>query len=172
MKLFKHLKPKAGFSIIEILAVLFVVSMAMLGVVSLIVQNIQAQSINKNNLIASSLAQEGLEIVRQVRDVNWKNSQPFDTYLADGSYTVDYRTGTTTPMSDITATKVYLKDGFYVHNSGSESGLTPTIFNRQIIIARLNSYSGKPLQVRSIVSWNDHSHPYHYELQTLLFDWR
>lgn len=156
----------------EILVVLFLVSTAMLGVVSLIIQNIQVQSINKNNLIASSLAQEGIELIRQVRDNNWQYSQVFNAALGDGSYRVDFRVYGATPIISTNETKLYIKDGFYVHDFGGESGLTPTIFSRQVVISRLNSYDGQPLQVRSVVTWTDHNHPYRYELQTLLFDWR
>ena len=170
MKTSKNLKFKAGFSLMEILVVLFIVSTAMLGIVSLIIQNIQVQSINKNNLIASSLAQEGIELIRNVRDINWKNGDDFDTNLSDGFYRIDYRGGI--PTYDNSAAKIYLKNGLYVHDSGSESGLTPTVFSRQIAVVKLTSEIGQPLKVKSIISWTDHNHPYRYELQTLLYDWR
>lgn len=169
---FKSPQFKEGFSLIEILSVLFVISMALLGIVSLINQNIQVQNINKNNLIASSLAQEGIELIRNVRDTNWLSGKDFDYYLSDGTYRIDYRGNQPVPTTDISQNKLYLKDGFYLHDNGGESGLTPTIFNRQIVVDRLPDYEGKPLQVRSIISWTDHNKPYRYELQTLLFDWR
>jgi prepilin-type N-terminal cleavage/methylation domain-containing protein len=172
MKNFKCLQAKAGFSLMEILVVLFIVSTALLGIVSLIIQNIQVQNINRNSLIASELAQEGIELIRNVRDINWRNSQSFDAYLSDGSYKVDYRTsGMSIPITDISQAQIYIKNGFYVHDSGSESGLTSTIFSRQIFISRINSYPGNPLEARSVVTWIDHNRPYRYELQTLLFDW-
>lgn len=176
--IFKRLKVKAGFSLIEVLAVLFIVSLTLLGVVSLIIQNIQVQSINKSNLIASSLAQEGIELIRHVRDDNWKNNQSFDMGLSDNSgteyyYTVDFNTGTATLITDSNQSKLFLNsEGFYVHNLGSAVSLTETIFSRQVAVVRLNSYPGSPLQVRSIVSWTDRTKPYRYELQALLFDWR
>ena len=154
----------------EILVVLFLVSSAMLGVVSLIVQNIQVQSVNKNNLIASSLAQEGIELIRQTRDLDWQGHQPFGTFLADGSYWVDYRS--IVPTSATTTDPLYIKDGFYVHKNDWETGLTPTVFSRQIVITRYPAYPGSPLGVRSIISWVDRNRPYRYELQDLLFDWR
>ncbi len=170
MKTSKNLKFKAGFSLMEILVVLFIVSTAMLGIVSLIIQNIQVQSINKNNLIASSLAQEGIELIRNVRDNNWKNNNDFDTNLSDGFYRIDYRGGV--PVYDNSAAKIYLKDGFYMHDNGGDIGLTPTIFNRQIAVVKLTTEIGQPLKVKSIISWIDHNHLYRYELQTLLYDWR
>lgn len=146
--------------------------MALLGVVSLISQNIQVQNINKNNLIASSLAQEGIELVRNIRDTNWLSGQAFDSYLSDGTYRMDYRGSRPVPTTDISQNKLYLKDGLYLHDNGGELELTPTIFSRQIVINKLSSYQGEPLQVRSIISWVDHNKPYRYELQALLFDWR
>lgn len=172
MKLFTKIKFKKGFSIIEILVVLFIVSVSLLGVLSLLIQNIQVQNINKNNLIASSLSQEGIELIRQVRDNNWQNSRPFNTFLGNGSYVVDFQTGQPLMTSNSADFRLYLKDGLYVHKNIWDSGLTSTLFSRQIIINRLNSYAGMPLQVRSIVSWTDRNRPYRYELQTLLYDWR
>lgn len=169
MKLLKKRQP--GFSLIEILAVLFIVSMSMLGVVSLIIQNIQAQSINRNNLVASSLAQEGIELVRQTRDSNWRAGKFYSTDLDNGTYMIDYRS--IKPMAlDVSGGKLYLQNGYYINQSGSDVGLTSTIFSRQIIIQKQTASIGSPLQIRSIVSWTDHQKPYNYELRTLIFDWK
>ncbi|MEI6835484.1 MAG: hypothetical protein WCK59_01575 [Candidatus Falkowbacteria bacterium] len=172
MKLFKKLQTKAGFSLIEILAVLFVVSTSLLGILSLINQNIQVQSINRNNLIASSLAQEGVELIRQTRDSNWRAGVAYGTNLGTGSYRIDYRQDAPTPVSTLSEAQIYLKNGFYVNNSGGETGLTPTIFYRQVFLNKPSGYLGAPLQVRVLISWTDRKHPYNYELRTLLFDWR
>ena len=140
---------------------------------SLIIQNIQVQSINKNNLIASSLAQEGIELIRQVRDNNWQQSRAFDYYLWGSSYVVDYKNGLPVNTSDLSMAKLYLMDGLYINNIHNETNVTPTIFSRQIFINKIvGVYPGNPLQVRSVVTWTDHNRPYRYELQTLLFDWR
>lgn len=172
MNLLTERKLKQGFSIMEILVVLFIVSVSLLGVLSLLVQNIQVQNINKNNLIASSLSQEGIELVRRVRDNNWENGRTFNYSLADGSYRIDFQTGQTYTTNNPEDFRLYLKDGLYVHKTLADGALPSTIFSRQIVVNRLNSYLGAPLQVRSIVSWRDHNRPYRYELQTLLYDWR
>lgn len=153
----------------EILAVLFVVSIALLGVLSLIIQNIQVQSVNKNNLVASSLSQEGIELIRQIRDNNWQKFLSFDAGLADGTYRIDYRDSVVTPVSVASDYSLFTQNGFYVHDNGVGVDYVPTIFSRQIVINKLSS---EVLQVRSIVSWIDHKRPYRYELQTLLYDWR
>jgi prepilin-type N-terminal cleavage/methylation domain-containing protein len=168
-------KKKSGFSLIEILAVLFIVSVALLGLVSLIVQNIQAQSINKNNLIAYNLAQEGIELIRQTRDSNWKNSLPYDTNLADGTYYMDYRMDKP-EIASLSSGKIYLLNvsGYlnYVNLQAGDSGAIPTIFTREIYLDKPVGYEGNPLQVRVLVTWSDRGHAYRYELRTLLFDWK
>lgn len=166
----KKLKFKAGFSLIEILAVLFVVSVSLLGVVSLIVQNIQVQSINKNNLVASSLAQEGIELIRKKRDSNWRSQINFDSGLtSEDPYIVDFYNIEPETISDSAAAKLYINEnGYYSHNNLGSS----TPFSRAIYIRKLESYEGEPLEVRSLVSWEGQNRSYNYELRTLLFNWR
>jgi len=169
MKNLEKLQP--GFSLIEILAVFFVVSMAMVGVVSLIIQNIQAQSINKNNLMAASLAQEGIELVRQTRDSNWRAGRAYDSDLSDGTYMIDYRQ--IKPLAvDSSGAKLYLQNGFYINQTGADAVATTTIFSRQIIIEKQIASIGQPLQIRSIIAWTDRQRPYTYELRTLLYNWK
>jgi len=60
-----------GQSLIEMLVALFILVTALTATIVLIVTSINAgrQSINK--LIATSLAREGIEVVRNIRDSNW-----------------------------------------------------------------------------------------------------
>lgn len=167
------IKNKKGFSLIEVLAVLFVVSLGMVGVVSLIIQNIQVQSINKNNFIAYNLAQEGIELIRRSRDSQWREGRNIEAALMPGlRYRIDYRQDDPEVISNTSEAKIYLFNNFYINSTGAESPLIETPFSREIFIDKLNSYDGNPLQVRSVVSWLDRGKPHSYELRTLLFDWR
>lgn len=168
----KNIQHKSGFSLIEVLAVLFIVSVALLGVVSLIVQNIQAQSVNKNNLIAYNLAQEGIELIRQTRDSNWKTGDAYDKDLADGDYYMDYLMDKPLPVISSSNSQIYLHNGYYINIKGGESGAVPTIFYREIYLDKPAGYDGDPMQVRTLITWTDRNHPYRYELRTLLFDWK
>ncbi len=60
-----------GQSLIEMMVALFILVAALTATIVLIVTSINAgrQSINK--LIATSLAREGIEVVRNIRDSNW-----------------------------------------------------------------------------------------------------
>ena len=62
-----------GFSLMEMMVVISITTIGLLGISSLVVQNQRAQSVNKNYIIGSMLAQEGLELIRNIRDNNWLN---------------------------------------------------------------------------------------------------
>src|SRR3990172_140667 len=62
-----------GFTIIEVIIAISLVNIGLLAISSLVIQNIQTQDINREYIIASMLAQEGLELARNIRDNNWRN---------------------------------------------------------------------------------------------------
>ncbi|MFA6514629.1 MAG: type II secretion system protein [Patescibacteria group bacterium] len=163
----KKIQNKPGFTLIEIIAVLFIVSLGLVGVLSLIIQNIQGQNLNKNNIIAYQLAQEGVEFVRKVRDTNWNNNDPvWDNYLAPGSYYMDYLDETPNLLTVDSQGDLYKDiDGFYVHGGG----VTQTNFNRIIEITSTSTYS---IVIHSRVSWMDHKQNYEYDLAATLFNWK
>ena len=70
---------KKGFSLIEIMFVVFIVSVGFIAVASLTTKTIAVAQTNKNSLIANTLAQEGIELTRYLRDQNWLyvNGAPF-----------------------------------------------------------------------------------------------
>lgn len=167
---------KRGFTLLEIMVVLFVISLGMVGVLSLIIQNIQAQSYNKNNLIAYQLAQEGVELIRKVRDSNWKQSLPYNTNLADGQYYMDYLDNVPTlcnPNDHEQAEKLVLKqdeNGFYFNESLTSTGVTTSSgFSRLITIRNIDA---KSLQVTVKVSWKEKGRDSSYILDTYLYDWK
>ena len=60
-----------GYSFIEGMFAMAVVTVGMLAVVQLITDNLSIYSNEKSSIEAAFLAQEGLEIARNVRDNNW-----------------------------------------------------------------------------------------------------
>lgn len=164
MRYFK--RQQSGFTLVEILAVLFVVSIGLIGVLSLIVQNIQSQNINKRTIAAYQLAQEGLELVRKVRDTNWKDGNDWNKDLADGTYYMDYLDEIPHLVENATDSELYMNDsGFYIHNGLS----SPTPFSRTIEIVSISSGA---MRVYSHVNWYDRDKVFNYDLETLFYDWR
>jgi type II secretory pathway pseudopilin PulG len=177
LKIGRHGAARPAFTMVEIIVVLMVVSVGLVGILALIVQNIQSQSYNKNNLIANHLAQEGIELIRKVRDSNWKAGQPFYTNLAAAAsygvtnqYYMDYRDAAPHTHNVATPAELILKqdaNGWYFHDINSSA--TSTIFSRLITTQLVDANS---LQVNAVVTWSDHNRNFSYALQTLLYDWR
>lgn len=65
-----HFSLKKGFTLLETMVALAVITAAVVGPVSLITKGIFDFSFAKNKIIAANLAQEGMELVRAVRDNN------------------------------------------------------------------------------------------------------
>ena len=75
MKIYKN---KSAFSIIEILVGMFIFSMWIISIYALISSSVRVNEYNKNYIIASNLAREQLELLRNNRDYNYEKLQKFD----------------------------------------------------------------------------------------------
>ncbi len=65
-----ELGARGGFTLVETLVALAVILAATVGPVSLITRGLSDFSFSKNKLIATNLAQEGIELIRAVRETN------------------------------------------------------------------------------------------------------
>jgi len=83
---------RSGFSLIEIIVVTGIITLAFMGILSLVKRAIVVYYSNQKYLEAAVMAQEGLELTRYVRDQNWLTDLPFYQNLAqtsaDGSVTI------------------------------------------------------------------------------------
>jgi Tfp pilus assembly protein PilV len=168
MMIRKKIQP--GFSIVEVVISLGIITMGLLGVVSLAVQSIQVKSMNKNYLVGSLLAQEGLELVRNIRDSNWLiPGNTWKTDLADasndGTFAIDYRASIDDTPNNVTdaGAKLYFKNNYYAHDPTG----TDAHFSRLITITD----SGNHLAASSTVLWYDRG-VHTYTAETYFFDWR
>jgi len=128
-----------GFTLIEVLAAILVLTIGLVSVLSLVSYNIKQGSQTMNQIIAFNLAQEGIEIVRNIRDTNIKQGNDYDLNIANGN--VDYDSGGVVDDID----ELYLISDKYVHDAGA-----PTPFKRHI---EIDSSAGDHLKVESIVEW-------------------
>jgi len=70
-----------GFTLLEVILAITILTIAVGGSFALISQTIAAVSVIQSKLIASYLVQEGMEIVKNIRDTNWLKNQPWDQNL-------------------------------------------------------------------------------------------
>ncbi len=177
-------KAKKGFSLIEAITAVFIVSMALVSVLAVAQTTVRAQTINKYAIISSMLAQEGLELVRNVRDTNWRNSWNWKTgdgthtntdivqSSGNNTYTIYINPSTnsivinSTPNSiNDAGTELYQDaNGYYVH--AATVNLTP--FRRLIQVNDQGDYLEVTCIVQAQGSGND---TYTYKASTLLYDW-
>lgn len=158
-------KKSPAFTLVEIIVILFIISVGLIGVLSLVIQNMQSQIINKNNIIAYQLAQEGLELVRKTRDTNWANANPWRQGLADGTYYMDYLDAIPQFLGNDTESILY-KDasGNYLHEGTSGQ----TRFSRNIVLTTRDDGS---IRAVANVIWSDRTRTFNYYLETWLYDW-
>lgn len=69
--LHKTAKNGAGFTLLEMLLALAVVSVGIMGAFTLSLANLHTARDNYNRILAANLAREGVELVRNIRDSNW-----------------------------------------------------------------------------------------------------
>ena len=138
-----------GFTILEVMLAIFILTAAVVGSFSLIQQTLHASSLNQSKLIAYYLGQEGIEIVRNIRDNNWLEqyrSDPalsWDDGLDEGEYIVAFGDQALRVFED---TFLNLNDdGFYDY-----AGTSPTTFKRKITINKIDSSA---LSATVEVSW-------------------
>jgi len=78
---------KKGFTLLEVIITIFIVSIGLIGILSLVNISLKGPALSKDRLIASGLAQEGIEIVRDIRksNVNWGDWEWYSGATATGT---------------------------------------------------------------------------------------
>jgi len=161
---------RSAFSLIEIMAVILIVSLGLVGTVNLATQNIQAQTVNEDSLIAYQLAQEALELARQIRDTNWILGNDWRDDMAPGKYCVDYRNLSAVSITAINDCPLYLdaNNFYYSPTIGAGAETTPHHFSRMLEVGTGTSSA----QVMATVSWTSRNGGVQsYNVETVLYDW-
>ncbi len=164
-RLFKNFKSDDGFTIIELVISIFVLSIAISGIFSAFSIMLILTSDSANRLTAIYLAQEGMEIVRNIRDNNWLN---MDTCAADSGCTpntytwLDGLNCVSGCEADYTLTELHSFSGDYLKIDANgfynSTGGVQTKFERKIIITQIPDVNNQPddhiIKVIAQVSWD------------------
>jgi prepilin-type N-terminal cleavage/methylation domain-containing protein len=172
-----------GFTLLEIIVAAFVISLVAGGVFSLVIFNLRAVGDVGKHLEASYLAQEGIEVVRNLRDANYLairkgTCDPIATpncWKGVGAGSFANLTGCTTALGGCqasydTASPPYLiayADVFLLRDANGMYNYTPgsvTPFKRKITIDHPNDDT---LAVNVEVLWNQRS----VVASTELYNW-
>lgn len=181
----KYLNNQDGQTLIETLIAIFLLTTALVTGLGLAVYVLSSTSSNKQEIIATSLAREGVEVVRAMRDSNWlagdaegatwdltscadignrfcypkayQAVQGYNSYnLAVGNYRLSFSSGNWTLESNSNYNLYHQSDGTYTHTASGASN-----FARKVVITSntaspfTNQNSNWELIVKSIVGWRD-----------------
>jgi len=174
-----------SFTILEVILAITVLTLAVGGSFVLISQTLASVSVVQSKLIASYLVQEGMEIVKNIRDTNWlKFQSSWDQGLDEGDcwegyYQTgappDYPSFTSCPRPYQYENLSFLRideNGFYGYFFGD-----PTIFKRKITISDKvdldDPLDGKidKLKVSVEVLWKERGKMYSIIAQEYLYNW-
>lgn len=75
----KNILHKQAMSIIEVMIAIFIFTLWIASVFMIIISAGNINSYNKNFIIASNLAREQIELIRNIRDTNYKKFQKWNT---------------------------------------------------------------------------------------------
>ncbi len=185
-----------GFTLIEMLVSIFIIAFSLVGIFNLNSKYNQQTLQEKESFIATLLAQEGIEIIKNMRDTNSLNDQcwtnnidntntctippPSGVCVTQG-FEIDYNNqggtgagltgwGNTEDTTDPAGGHyLYLKNGFYGYDNSSASW---TPYRRRIFISYPYSADStvlyKGVHIRSVVYWKGKQ----VEVRQEIFDWR
>jgi prepilin-type N-terminal cleavage/methylation domain-containing protein len=160
---------KNGFTIIELIIAIFVLSIGIIGVYNVFSMVSILTSDLSDRLTAAYLAQEGMELVRNVRDKNWLDMDGClatpDCQIGNHKW-LDYLNygscGNTSIGCEIDYRDSYSNSGEYLNidSNGLYSydtlNATPTKFKRKVIINTVTDVDGKSDHIVNVevhVSW-------------------
>ena len=158
-----YLKKSEGFTLLELLFVISIFTMAALAIFTIAQYPLFRTSISISRLTAAYLSKEGIEIVRNIRDENWLNGRLWNTGLGAGEYELDYDDSS---LSIFSGRKLRFDGNYYNLDFGGE-----TKFTRKITITPDIDEGADILKVVSEVSWNEKGNSYSFKVQENLYNW-
>jgi len=167
----------SGFTMIELMVTIFVVMVGLIGVFIIAQHPFSYIQPIFSQLTAAYLAQEGVEIVRNLRDENWLDlSEPSPNWYeglgseAGISYEVSYDGDLidcgNCEFDDLQPFRV---DEFYSYSSGVE-----TKFKRKVTITQIDDPSGGDidyLEVEVLIEWEEKGKRDSFLAQENLYPW-
>jgi len=163
-----------GFTLIELVITIAVLSLGIIGVYSAFNPIVVATYNLSSRLTATYLAEEGMEVVRNIRDTNVANAKLWSAELAGCSLgcQLDYKTGTNAQLFE-DQLKVYDDKNFLVQNADGFYGYgdgQKTLFTRKITITQNDSPDIMKVQVQ--VFWNYNGQPLSFQTSGYLYNYR
>ena len=165
-----------GFTLVETLVAITIIALAMVGPLYAVQQSLNASRSARDQLVASSLAQEGIEYVRSIRDANYLAVLGGGTrswlYGLDGS---NGSTNCTSPcvVDPVRRTISNTITPLRLNNQNlytQQNGFPNTRYTRTVQVAAVPG-STTEVVVTVTVSWSTNNKPYTVTLTERLHNW-
>ncbi|PIU80361.1 MAG: hypothetical protein COS71_03655 [Candidatus Moranbacteria bacterium CG06_land_8_20_14_3_00_40_12] len=138
---------KKGYSLLEVMLVIFILGTALVVFVQVISKSIIHSMDSRDTIIASELAQEGVELTINIRDNNWAQKLEDFSGIDNGSHAINYNGGA---LISLGTGKLRWSGSYYNTSSGSE-----TKFSRKIIV----DGDADVKKITSLVVWERNDFP-------------
>jgi hypothetical protein len=141
----KSLIKNKGFTLLEVVLASFLLFLFLAGTFSLLSTGVFSLTTMRNRFLAFYLAQEGIEIVKNIRDTNFLQNNPWLSGIGTGDKEADYQSSNLSNFLNN-----YLKknnQGFFQYSDGEN-----TIFKRKITISQIDP---NKVQVRVEITWSE-----------------
>ena len=163
-----HSPARNGQSLVEAMVAITALTVSFLGISSLLTRSLVLNKVTTNELTATYLASEGIEIAKNLidHDVHAPGTGWGTCFQGRVDFELDYTTTNCSALSGFNASHYLLYDAnqnLYGYESGS-----PTTFTREIIV---NNPTGYEIQVGSIVRWSSSGGTQSVYLQDDFYNW-
>ena len=140
----KKIKLNSGFTLIESMIAITLIIVTISGLLILVNRSLGYANLAFNRLTAANLGQEGIELVRNIRDTNWLNQKNWLTGLDDGTYQIDHTNNALMPYTD---QPLLLEETLGYNYTAGDA----TIYYRKIEISKI---SNNEIRVKCTVTWS------------------
>jgi len=173
MRIISHQNQK-GQSLIETMVAISVIIIGLFSIFALASFSLSSQGASKTQIVATNLAREGIEVVRNIRDSNWLAIDagvllPSDWWkdIDEGYWRAELKIGDRTWQLASGGGEDYrLKldsSSRYTHAPGENA-----VFYRKIYIDRIGN---NQIKVQSIVDWVERGRSHNIILEDRLYNW-
>ena len=160
-----------GFSLLEVIMAVFILIVGLVGAMTLFIKTTSSAAGGSSKLIAANLAQEGIEVVRNIRDLNL-GANGWDDWYSNpailGDYLVQYDGGKDDglrPFQDIPL-NYESASGRYGYDFGAPTAFA---YKRKITLSKT---SDSELKVVSRITWTEQRISHILIVEDRLWNWR
>lgn len=155
---------RKGQALLEALIAGSVLTVGFLGFLTLLARSLSVNRVVADNYVATYLATEGVEVVKNIIDTNILNNRPWNTGFANGDFEVEYDSRSLTPSTE----RILSFDpGTHLYGYGE---LLETPYTRTVSISLVGS---EEIAAHSVVSWSGRGGgAFEIDIEDHFFDWR